>query len=372
MTRRFTWILWILLLLLPFTALADVLVVTFLDVGQGDAILAQCGGQTLLVDTGPAADADAFVERLLALGVTKLDYVVATHPLEDHVGGLAAVVDAFNIGAIWMPNAPQDAQVTADARRALDRHGYEIALPRVGSTHVLGEALVTVLGPMAEAYDTAEQYSIVLRLDHGMDAFLMMGDADVHNEMELLASGNDLHADVLKVGRHGSDGASSAAFLEAVRPHYAVISCGASNGEGIPNQAVLDRLRDVGATVLRTDRQGNIVFVTSGEGVVPDGRVLEPDAQRRQFAKVSVRSVNMRAQPTTDGRQIMFLRRETPVEILGQEVNVRGELWCAVRAGNQEGYVRGDLLAQIGEDEYAALLAAAEAEGPSGTPGLDP
>lgn len=136
-------------------------------------------------------------------------------------------------------------------------------LPKVGDSFSFGDAQVQFLSPMKE-YSNINDSSIVVRIIHGINTFLFAGDAEWEAEHDMVDSGYDLSATVLKVGHHGSDTSSSYVFLREVMPKYAVISCGEGNSYGHPTEAVLSRLRDVGAQVFRTDLQGDVVFVSDG------------------------------------------------------------------------------------------------------------
>lgn len=244
----------------------DTLEVHYLDVGQADCIFLRCDGQTMLIDGGNVEDSDLVVSYLLQQNVEKLDYVVNTHAHEDHVGGLPGVLAVFEVGAVWCPVTTYESSCFEDFVRYADQQDLELTLPKIGSSYLLGEAEITVLGPVGE-YDQTNDTSIVLRVEHGSNAFLFTGDAEVAAEKDILTSGLDVSATVLKVGHHGSDTSTCYQWLREVSPKYAVIQVGEGNSYGHPQESVLSRLRDAGVRVYRTDLQGHIICTSDGETV---------------------------------------------------------------------------------------------------------
>lgn len=261
----------ILALFIPLSCLASTLEVTYIDVGQGDAALLQCEGQTMLIDAGTNSGANDLVAYLASVGISSLDYVVGTHPHEDHIGGLDAVIKNLNVSTVWMPYVQHDTKTFEDVLLAIQLKGLSVNVPAVGSTYQLGDALITVLGPISDTYDDLNNYSIILRVDHGNNSFLFMGDAEQLAENELLASGANLDADVLKVGHHGSSTSSSQVFIDAVQPQYAVISCGSDNSYGHPHAETMNTLQASGATILRTDESGSIKIISDRNSLIVDG-----------------------------------------------------------------------------------------------------
>ena len=254
------------LLTLPALSLAA-LDVYFLDVGQGDASLILCDGESMLIDGGPPA-ASRFIYSILTrdLKLQRLDHLIATHPHSDHVGGLSAALSACQPGLVYSPVYYFNDPVFLRFRELVLQRSCSFTMPLPGQSLTLGGARITFLAP-SKLFGDMNYNSICLRLDYGTTSFLFTGDAEVPEELELLSSGLPLHADVLKVGHHGSATSSSAEFLAAVRPIYAVISCSADNSYGHPAASTLLRLKTVAREVLITSERGTVTFVSDGKGL---------------------------------------------------------------------------------------------------------
>ena len=240
--------------------------VHYLDVGQADAALVECDGRYMLIDGGNAADSDLIYAYLKAQGASHLEYLVASHIHEDHIGGLSGALHYASADTALCPVTQGSTQVFQDLVLCLEQQGKALAVPQSGDTFDLGSARVEILGPVRE-YDQANNTSIVLRIDYGQTSFLFTGDMEREAEADLLESGADLTATVLKVGHHGSDTSTSYPFLRQVMPAYAVISVGADNSYGHPSDDTLSRLRDAGTEVYRTDLQGTIIASSDGQHV---------------------------------------------------------------------------------------------------------
>lgn len=255
--------------------------VHYIDVGQADCALVSCDGSYMLIDGGNAEDSDLVYSYLKNKGVEHLEYIVATHPHEDHIGGLSGAVYAANVGTALSPTAQSDSEYFSNLTRALARQGKSITVPDPGDTFSLGSASVEILGPLKE-YDDLNDLSLVLRVEYGSTVFLFTGDMESPAETDLVEAGVDLSATVLKVGHHGSSSSTSYRFLREVMPEYAVISVGKGNRYGHPTETVLSRLEDAGTTIYRTDLQGTILVESDGSSVTfrPEtgDSTLTPDA----------------------------------------------------------------------------------------------
>ena len=248
------------------TAQAGTLTVTWLDVGQGDAAVIQCGGQSMLIDGGKPEKSSYIYAWLQQHGLSYLDVIVATHVDADHIGGLSGALNYASVGTAYCPETTGTTETFQSFVKYLAQQGKQITVPTEGETFALGGAQVQILGPLHCAEDSNDN-SIVLKVSFGATSFLFTGDAERAEEQDLLNAGVNLQSTVLKVGHHGSDTSTSYPFLRAVAPQYAVISVGAGNSYGHPTEAVLSRLRDAGVTTFRTDMQGEITAVSDGQTI---------------------------------------------------------------------------------------------------------
>lgn len=239
----------------------------FIDVGQADAILVQQGSASMLIDAGNNGDGESVKKYLSSQGITKLDYVIGTHPHEDHIGGLDVMIDSFDVGMVYMPKASSTTATFKDVIKAINNKNLKVTTPNPGGTFKLGEAEVQILAPNGKEYKDLNNYSIALRLTFGSNSFLFMGDAEVKSEKEILGKGFEVRADLIKIGHHGSISSTSEEFLDRVNPKYAVIMVGDDNTYKHPHKPVMDRLKAKGIKVYRTDECGTIVATSDGKEI---------------------------------------------------------------------------------------------------------
>ena len=248
--------------------------IQYLDAGQADATLIRLpNGQTMLIDAGGNATADRLVEYIAKQGVKRIDFLIGTHPHEDHIGGMDDVIHAFDIGTVIMPDVSHTTRTYEDVLDALLEKELRVTRPEPGDTYSLGEADFTILSP---ATDIAEQaakdgdlnnLSVGIRLAFGSNAFVMCGDAEAPSEKAMTESGLSLKADVLKLGHHGSSTSTCDEFLQAVSPSCAVISCGTDNSYGHPHRETMEKLSASGIRVYRTDEQGTLIATSDGSQI---------------------------------------------------------------------------------------------------------
>jgi competence protein ComEC len=244
------------------------IIIHFIDVGQGDATLIHSHDHAILIDGGEPRYGQQVINYIRDQGITRLDYVVATHPHSDHIGGLVHVISQMEIGTLLMPDAENNTVAFENLLAAIENHNIPVVIPSVGDRITAGIIHMTVLAPTAGPHANVNNASVVLRLVHGNTSFLFTGDAETEAEQAMLASGQILQSTVLKVGHHGSHTSTSQAFLDAVSPVAAVISVGSGNTFNHPRREILDRLNAANVRILRTDERGTIILSTDGTEIV--------------------------------------------------------------------------------------------------------
>ncbi len=251
--------------------------VYFLDVGQGDSELIRIPGEggsfDVLIDTGEYEYADGLTDYLKDLGVEKLDALVCSHPHTDHMGCMARIVQRFDIGCLYMPLLPEGETPATRAYEALldaaeDKGLTIIRLHEDALLESPAGAQFQVMSPRIDAeWEGANNYSAVIRLVYGETSFLFTGDAEAESERVILEDGYGVSADVLKCGHHGSSSSTTKAFLDAVNPYYAVISCETGNAYGHPHRETLKKLQDRDVGIYRTDEDGTILARSDGKDI---------------------------------------------------------------------------------------------------------
>lgn len=242
------------------------LLVHFLDVGQGDAIFIELpNGKTMLVDAGENYHGQGILDYVQRIGYSRLDYVVATHPHEDHIGSLPYIVRNFEVGSIYMPDVTANTTTFESLLKAIKNKNLRIKNGRAG-VRIIGEDKLTadIIAPDKPDESDLNNSSIVMLLTFGGVSFLLTGDAETK---ELNAVRADMHATVLKAGHHGSKTSTTQTLLKKIAPQVTVISCGKNNEYGHPNAEVLKMLKSAGSTVYRTDRDQTVVMKTDGSSL---------------------------------------------------------------------------------------------------------
>jgi len=249
-------------------AKGSLLQVHFINVGQADSILVIApNGQTILVDGGNTDDGTGVVGYLKSQGVKELTAIIATHPHEDHIGGLDTIIRSFPPKQVYMSNGTSTTKTFEDFITAVNASGAKKIRAKAGVKLDVPGLSGLFLAPNSDQYEDLNNYSAVLKITFGRVSFLLTGDAEDVSEAEMLKSGQDLQATVLKVGHHGSTSSTTSAFLKAVSPKYAVISVGVNNDYGHPAQPTLNKLAKAGVQLYRTDQDGTIVATSDGETV---------------------------------------------------------------------------------------------------------
>lgn len=247
----------------------ELLEIHFFNVGEADSTLVTCGGYTMLIDGG-SPDSSSFLYSYLEQNeIAFLDYMICTHPHEDHVGGLAGALNYAKVGTIYAPVTEYDTRAFNSFLKYVDKQEKTITIPTAGDSFTLGNATVEIIGPVDPSLgkDNENNLSIMIRIEYGKTSFLITGDAEEIEEQSVLDAGFRVKSTVLRVGHHGSYTSTSESFLKAVSPKYCVISVGKDNAYGHPHEEVLRRLEAYRTTVYRTDQNGSITCFSDGHTV---------------------------------------------------------------------------------------------------------
>lgn len=247
------------------------LLVHFIDVGQGDSLLIQINNKSLLIDAGPRESADKVKSYLTGQSVKRLNYIVATHPHEDHIGGMADVIRKFEVIDFYAPKLTSNTKTFENMINALKSKNLKINTAKSGVTLNLGDGITCeILAPVSTDYEDINNFSAVIKITHGQNKFIFTGDAEKLSEREMFKNNLDLTANVIKIGHHGSSSSSSKEFLEKVAPAIAVISSGAGNDYGHPHDATLSELKKRKLTVYRTDKDRDILLISDGKNITKE------------------------------------------------------------------------------------------------------
>lgn len=238
--------------------------VSFIDVGQADSVLIRNGNYNMLIDAGNNEDGEKLVNYFKSLGIEEFTYVFATHPHEDHIGGMDDIINNFKIDNYYMSNKLSTTKTFTDVLDALDGRNLKYTVPNKGDTLKLGDANIKVIYP-GDDKSNINDSSIVLKMTYGKNSFLLTGDATSNVERKIY--NEDIKSDVLKVAHHGSSYSSTDVFLDRVKPYYAVISVGKNNIYNHPSNKTLEKLNKRNIKVYRTDLDGTIVFISDGDNL---------------------------------------------------------------------------------------------------------
>lgn len=245
-----------------------VLQVHFLDVGQALSVLVMdMQGNELLYDAGNEGDAEFIISYLQDLEIDRLEYVVNSHPHEDHIGGMDRILERFEVDQVFMAEKAYDSQAYRDVMNILDEKQMNAVHPEPGEAYALGELVIQVLGPLGSEYENTNDYSVILKIGNAIQSVLLVGDSEAAAEHELVEAGVNLHADVFQVSHHGSSTSNTIQYLSKIDPDYAVISVGADNRYGHPDATILERLRNMGISTYETDLDGTVVMTLDGSQI---------------------------------------------------------------------------------------------------------
>lgn len=237
----------------------------YIDVGQADSILITNNDHSMLIDAGNNEDGPLLVNYIKEkLNISKLDYVVGTHPHEDHIGGLDDIINNLEVKEVYLPEAMTTTKTFEDVLDAIVNKNLEITVPTIGEKFNLGEAKLEVIYTGTGEKDLNEA-SIILKMNFGKHAYLFTGDTT--EEVEKTILDKDINIDVLKVAHHGSKYSSCTNFLNIATPEYAIISAGEGNSYGHPELETLNRLKKYTNKIYITKDLGTIVLTSDGTSI---------------------------------------------------------------------------------------------------------
>lgn len=251
----------------------------FIDVGQGDStLIITPNNKSILIDAGDEKSAKKVINYINKQGISKLDIVIGTHPDSDHIGGMDKVVKNFDIGIFAMPKVQTQTSQYKQIKQELKAKNINPKeLYMDNEINIDKNLKIEILSPIkGKNYEDTNEHSIVTKIDYKKISFLLMGDATVNNEMDIINSQKNIDVDVLKLGHHGSNTSSSDEFILKTSPRVAIISCGKYNRHGHPHKEVMDTLKKYGVDVYRTDKQGDIVLKTDGKKIISNHNKLKP------------------------------------------------------------------------------------------------
>ena len=243
--------------------------IRFIDVGQGDSsLIIFPNGRSMLIDTGEYYAKDAVLAAIKKEGLDKIDVLVATHPHSDHIGCMASIIENCKFTDIYMPNATSNSKSFEKLLDAIEDNGINAIEAKAGMTIDLDPSVkINILAPVSSEYDNTNNYSVVIRMTYGSVSALFMGDAEKLVEKEILKSGADVSANIIKLGHHGSSTSSSEEFIKAVSPQVAIASCGKDNSYGHPHKETIELMDKLGINMLRTYETGDIIMETDGKSM---------------------------------------------------------------------------------------------------------
>ncbi|HII4489767.1 TPA: ComEC/Rec2 family competence protein [Clostridium perfringens] len=245
------------------------LMISYMDVGQGDAAYIKVNGNDILIDTGPRSNSKELLEQLKAKNIDDFELVIATHPHEDHIGGMVDVFKEYEVKAFYSPKITHTTKTYENLVKAVKDEGLKTKELKGGMVIDLGEgAKFEVFTPQKSEYEELNDYSPIMKLSFGDTSYLFTGDAEKLAEEEALAKyKTSLDSDVIKFGHHGSSSSSSNAFIEAVSPKYGIISCAKDNKYGHPHRETLDIIKKYNIKTFRTDTDGEIILTSDGKSI---------------------------------------------------------------------------------------------------------
>ena len=244
----------------------DLLKVHYLDVGQGDSIFIELpNNETMLIDAAESYQSENIINYLKKLNYQKIDYVIGTHPHTDHIGGLKDIINTFEIGKIYMPKVVSTTKTYESLLMAIKDKNLKINTAKAGTSIIDTDALkINILAPNNSTYTELNNYSAVTKITYGTTKFLFMGDTEKLSENEIK---EDVTADVIKIGHHGSNTSSSIDFIKKVNAKYGIISVGLNNKYNLPKEETITNWENSGTKIYLTSINGTITASSDGTNI---------------------------------------------------------------------------------------------------------
>ena len=244
----------------------DLLKVHYLDVGQGDSIFVELpNNETMLIDAAESYQSENIINYLKNLNYQKIDYVIGTHPHTDHIGGLKDIINTFEIGKIYMPKVVSTTKTYESLLMAIKDKNLKINTAKAGTSIIDTDALkINILAPNNSTYTELNNYSVVTKITYGTTKFLFMGDAEKLSENEIK---ENVTADVIKIGHHGSNTSSSIDFIKKVNAKYGIISVGLNNKYNLPKEETITNWENSGTKIYLTSTNGTIRASSDGTNI---------------------------------------------------------------------------------------------------------
>ena len=244
----------------------DLLKVHYLDVGQGDSIFIELpNNETMLIDAAESYQSENIINYLKNLNYQKIDYVIGTHPHTDHIGGLKDIINTFEIGKIYMPKVVSTTKTYESLLMAIKDKNLKINTAKAGTSIIDTDTLkINILAPNSETYTELNNYSVVTKITYGTTKFLFMGDAEKLSENEIK---ENVSADVIKIGHHGSNTSSNIDFIKKVNAKYGIISVGLNNKYNLPKEETIKNWENSGTKIYLTSINGTIRASSDGTNI---------------------------------------------------------------------------------------------------------
>lgn len=244
----------------------DLLKVHYLDVGQGDSIFIELpNNETMLIDAAESYQSENIINYLKNLNYQKIDYVIGTHPHADHIGGLKDIINTFEIGKIYMPKVVSTTKTYESLLMAIKDKNLKINTAKAGTSIIDTDALkINILAPNNSTYTELNNYSVVTKITYGSTKFLFMGDAEKLSENEIK---ENVTADVIKIGHHGSNTSSSIDFIKKVNAKYGIISVGLNNKYNLPKEEIITNWENSGTKIYLTSINGTVRASSDGTNI---------------------------------------------------------------------------------------------------------